>query len=108
MKQTDICSVDRTAIGADYEFYQPNEGITEDVLPSCGDRGWMRGKAGALCLSWSLERVFVPQPGQAQGPRIHPTPPPVPTGRGRFYYLVRPSKIIWDRGPCACPGRTTI
>src|SRR5258706_4658404 len=34
-------------------------------------------RAGAVILA----RVLVPQPGQAQGPLIHPTPPLVPTGR---------------------------
>src|SRR5258706_5475280 len=35
------------------EFYQPNEGIPENVgsPASCRDRGWMRGRAGAWCLS---------------------------------------------------------
>jgi hypothetical protein len=53
----------------------------------------MRGRVGALCLSWSgcdspgIPRCawpITPPPGQAQGPHIHPTPPLVPTGgRGR-------------------------
>src|SRR5436305_6167535 len=43
--------------------------------PCCRDKGRMWGRAGALCLSWSLQR------GQAQGPLNHPAPPLVPTGR---------------------------
>ena len=64
----------------------------------CRDKGRMWGGEGALCLSWSGStspggfcseptRIVV-RPGQAQGPRIHPTPPLVPTGRGRTSFPV--------------------
>src|SRR5229473_812700 len=56
--------------------------------PSCRDKGRMWGRVGAWCLSWwqrdplgtSWSTKVAPQPGQAPGPLIHPTPPLVPTG----------------------------
>src|SRR5712692_10118788 len=56
--------------------------------PSCRDKGRMSGRVGALCLSSSLfdslgpswSKQVAPQPGQAQDPLIHSTPPLVPTG----------------------------
>jgi len=51
---------------------------------------------GFVRVSWS-KRIAL-QRGQAQGPRIRSTPLPVPTGRGRFHYLVRSSKIIGCAG----------
>src|SRR5260370_38941390 len=32
--------------------------------------------------------MVAPQPGQAQGPLIHSTPPLVPTGRGRAFSII--------------------
>src|SRR5258707_14937524 len=48
----------------------------------------MWGRVGAWCLSWwqraplgtLWSKQVAPQPGQAQGPLIHSTPPLVPTG----------------------------
>ncbi len=86
-------------------IYRPGEGIgrpladTEHlqarsvmgVFPSCRDKGW-RGEGWGPCacprgsplrLPWRRwgSRVTL-QRGQAQGPRIRSTPPPVPTGGG--------------------------
>src|SRR5258707_12547091 len=60
------------------------------------DKGRMWGRVGAWCLSWwqrdpvgiSWSKQVAPQPGQAQGPLIHSTPPLVPTGRGRAFSLL--------------------
>src|SRR5712692_6379664 len=60
----------------------------DDRMGSCRDKGRMRGRVGALCLSWwqrapvgtAWSTKVAPQPGQAQGPLIHSTPPLVPTG----------------------------
>src|SRR5258708_28184866 len=60
----------------------------DDRMGSCRDKGWMWGRVGAWCLScWQRDPVgtawsnqVAPQPGQAQGPLIHSTPPLVPTG----------------------------
>src|SRR5260370_25093574 len=60
----------------------------DDRMGSCRDKGWMWGRVGALCLSWwqrdpvgtLWSTKVAPQPGQAQGPLIHSTPPLVPTG----------------------------
>src|SRR5712692_11510891 len=56
--------------------------------PSCRDKGRMRGRVGAWCLSWwqrdpvgtAWSNQVAPQRGQAPGPLIHSTPPLVPTG----------------------------
>ncbi len=40
----------------------------------------MGGGLVPVLLALRFVRVVVPHPGQAQGPRIHPTPPLVPTG----------------------------
>src|SRR5258707_11469746 len=60
----------------------------DDRMGSCRDKGRMRGRVEALCLSWwqrepvgaTWSKQVAPQPGQAQGPLIHSTPPLVPTG----------------------------
>src|SRR5229473_4196391 len=44
------------------------------------------GNAIHLGISWS--KMVAPQPGQAQGPLIHSTPPLVPTGRGRAFSII--------------------
>jgi hypothetical protein len=49
-------------------------------LPVVGVNGHYRA-TGCLWV-WPSSRLAL-HPGQAQGPRIHSTPPPVPTGRGR-------------------------
>jgi hypothetical protein len=53
---------------------------------------------------WPSSRV-ASHPGQAQGPRIHSSPPPVPTGRGRtsFPVLVVNGHYRPTRNPSACP-----
>src|SRR5579859_582152 len=63
----------------------------------CRDRGWMCGRAGALCLSSSPYVSFRfreangshLREGQAQGPHFHSAPPPVPTGRRSLHSLFR-------------------
>src|SRR5947209_11214013 len=63
--------------------------------------------AGALCLSWlGCEDPFE-RPEQAQGPRLSPHPPPVPTGREDVfcYSLIRLLKFII--GPDGCSIYTT-
>src|SRR5713101_2198298 len=60
----------------------------DDRMGSCRDKGRMRGRVGAWCLSWwqrdpvgtAWSTQVAPQPGQAPGPLIHSTPPLVPTG----------------------------
>src|SRR5713226_5327132 len=60
----------------------------DDRMGSCRDKGRMWGRVGAWCLSWwqrdpvgtAWSKQVAPQPGQAQGPLIHSTPPLVPTG----------------------------
>src|SRR6266851_4730085 len=60
----------------------------DDRMRSCRDKGRMRGREGAWCLSWwqrdpvgtAWSTKVAPQRGQAQGPLIHTTPPLVPTG----------------------------
>src|SRR5260370_15021145 len=60
----------------------------DDRMGSCRDKGRMWGRVGAWCLSWwqrdpvgtAWSTKVAPQPGQAQGPLIHSTPPLVPTG----------------------------
>src|SRR6266481_3780055 len=60
----------------------------DDRMGSCRDKGRMRGRVGAWCLSWwqrapvgtAWSNQVAPQRGQAQGPLIHSTPPLVPTG----------------------------
>ncbi len=56
----------------------------DDRMGSCRDKGRMWGRVGAwwqrapVGTAWSTK--VAPQPGQAQGPLIHTTPPLVPTG----------------------------
>ena len=68
---------------ADNEFYQPNEGRTENVRSRpVGAGAWgLSCSPHDACGAVILQRVCVPQPGQAPGPRIHHTLPLVPTGR---------------------------
>src|SRR6266849_8962459 len=56
----------------------------DNRMGSCRDKGRMWGRVGAwwqrapVGTAWSTK--VAPQPGQAQGPLIHTTPPLVPTG----------------------------
>ena len=58
--------------------------------PSCRDKGRMWRREGALCLSWRqqiclgfVRHDVALQPGQAQGPLIHPTLPLAPSSTPR-------------------------
>ena len=74
----------------------------DDQMGSCRDKGWMRGRVGASCLScWQRDPVrtawskpVAPQRGQAQGPLIHSTPPLVPTGSHSVVNIHQVSRLI--------------